>query len=70
MTQRKQVTMSEEDLLELVFTAAGAATQPLLRDNPGYVFPAEDVRDAVAMVIEEKTDITVSEVPGYAGVNS
>lgn len=62
-----QVTMSEEELLELVFTAAGAATAPLMADHPGYVFPSEQVSGAVVRVIEEKTDITVSDVEGYRG---
>lgn len=65
-----QITMTREELLGLVYEAAGAATGPLMRDHPDYVFPAEEVSEAVARVIEEKTDIKVSEVQGYAGVRS
>jgi hypothetical protein len=65
-----QITMTHQELLGLVFEAAGAATGPLMRDHPDYVFPSEEVAGAVARVIEEKTGITVSEVPGYAGVPS
>lgn len=65
-----QITMTEEELLGLVFEAAGAATAPIMADHPGYVFPSEQVAGAVTRVIEEKTDITVSEVPGYEGVPS
>jgi hypothetical protein len=65
-----QITMTHQELLGLVFEAAGAATGPLLRDHPDYVFPSEEVAEAVAQVIEEKTGIVASEVPGYAGVSS
>lgn len=65
-----RITMTQEELLGLVFEAAGAATGPLMRDHPDYVFPSEEVAEAVTRVIEEKTDITVSQVPGYAGVPS
>lgn len=40
-----------EQLHELVFQAAGAATRPLLEDNPDYVFPAERVQEAVNFVL-------------------
>lgn len=40
-------------LSEVVYQAVGAGTRPLLEDNPGYVFPAERVRDAVAALLEE-----------------
>jgi hypothetical protein len=69
-TTMTQITMQQEELVGLVFEAAGAATGPLMRDHPDYVFPSEEVAGAVARVIEEKTGITVSEVPGYAGVSS
>lgn len=63
----KTVTLTEADLCELVFTAAGAATGPLMRDNPEYVFPSERVAEAVTLVIEEHTPVKVADVPGYAG---
>lgn len=66
---RESVTLSAEDLCGLVFEAAGAATGPLLRDNPGYVFPADEVSELVARVIEEKTTIRVADVPGYKGLS-
>lgn len=40
-------------LSEVVYQAVGAATRPMLEDNPEYVFPAERVRDAVAALLEE-----------------
>lgn len=39
-------------LRQIIFEAAGAATRPLLEDNPHYVFPAERVRDAVEGVCQ------------------
>jgi hypothetical protein len=67
-TSGEKVALSREELCGLVFEAAGAATGPLLRDNPGYVFPADEVSELVARVIEEKTEVRVADVPGYAGV--
>ena len=45
--------ISREKLWSLVFTAAGAATQPLLEDNPKYVFPSERVAENVALTLTE-----------------
>lgn len=39
--------MTDEELWEIVFRCAGAATSPLLEDHPGYTFPAERVSQAV-----------------------
>lgn len=39
-----------EKLREIIFQAAGAATLPLLEENPGYIFPAERVAEAVEEV--------------------
>lgn len=69
-TTMTQITMTHEELLGLVYEAAGAATGPLMRDHPDYTFPSEEVATAVTRVIEEKTDIKVREVQGYAGVRS
>ena len=44
---RKRYKFTEDELYELVFQVAGAATAPLLVDNPTYVFPAERVYDSV-----------------------
>lgn len=70
MNDAKRVQMTEAELLGLVFEAAGAATGPLLRDHPDYTFPSEEVAEAVTRVIEEKTDIIVANVEGYAGVRA
>lgn len=42
-----------EKIREIIYQAAGAATGPLLRDNPGYIFPAELVAEAVEEVCEK-----------------
>jgi len=63
-----RVSMEARDLAELVFTCAGAATAPLLRDHPGYTFPSEQVGHAVAAVFQEMTDLDVAQIPGYAGI--
>lgn len=38
-------------LRTLVFLSAGAATQPLLAENPTYVFPAQKVTEAVEFIL-------------------
>lgn len=45
--------LAEAALLELAFVAAGAATAPLLQDNPDYVFPAERVKENVNRVVRD-----------------
>jgi hypothetical protein len=47
------ITMDVERLTNLAYTVAGAATGPLLRDNPGYVFPSERVGERVRDVMRE-----------------
>lgn len=42
------VIEEDEEMRELIYLCAGAATQPLMADNPTYVFPAERVGEAVA----------------------
>jgi hypothetical protein len=44
---------SPEQLVEVVTEAAGAATRPLLEDNPGYVFPAEKVLEAIKQYLAD-----------------
>jgi hypothetical protein len=39
--------MDVTELMSLVWTCAGAATAPLLQENPDYVFPSEKVNAAV-----------------------
>lgn len=63
-----RITMEARDLAELAYTAAGAATGPLLADHPGYVFPSEKVSERVAEAFFEATGLDVSQIPGYAGV--
>lgn len=41
-----------EKLREIIFQAAGAATQPLLEDHPDYIFPSDRVAAAVEEVCE------------------
>jgi hypothetical protein len=42
-----------DKIREIVFTAAGAATGPLLEDNPDYTFPSRRVKDAVDHALME-----------------
>lgn len=51
--EEKDQTFTAEQVLGIAFTAAGAATGPLLRDHPHYVFPSERVSAAVADVVRE-----------------
>lgn len=48
------VDLSVDELWSLVFEAAGAATAPLLADNPAYTYPSERVADAVRRVLAER----------------
>lgn len=43
-----------EEVVTIVYTAAGAATAPLLHDHPGYVFPSERVTEHVNAVLAER----------------
>lgn len=45
--------LSAAELETLLLESAGAATRPLLEDNPDYVFPADRVRDAVKVFIRQ-----------------
>lgn len=47
------ITMDVERLTTFAYTVAGAATGPLLRDNPNYVFPAERVSERVREVMAD-----------------
>lgn len=60
---------SKREFVGFCYELAGVATGPLLRDNPGYVFPADVVSSGVAEYIKEKTDINVTTIEGYKGVN-
>ncbi len=42
-----QVTMSVEQLYQIVFEAAGAASAPFMRAHPTEVFPDDEVTPAV-----------------------
>lgn len=60
--------LSAEQLAEFAFVVAGAATGPLMRDNPGYVFPAEAVGAMVDLVVKERFGFDVAQLPGYRGL--
>ena len=45
--------IEDKALWNLVFEAAGAATGPLLEDNPNYTFPSERVSARVMNVMKE-----------------
>lgn len=47
------VTFTPEEVTEIAFTAAGAATGPLLADHPRYVFPCERVAEGVRRVLRD-----------------
>lgn len=42
-----------EEVAKIAHVAAGAATAPLMRDHPDYVFPSQDVAAGVAAVLAE-----------------
>ena len=44
--------LSTEDLRELVYQCCGAATAPMMEDNPDYTFPAEKVSAAIRDCLE------------------
>ena len=41
-----------EKLREMMFQAGGAATRPLLEDNPSYIFPSDRVAEAIEHICE------------------
>lgn len=49
----KEITRTADEWERIIFEAAGAATAPLLADNPYYVFPSERVLAAVNRVLEK-----------------
>jgi hypothetical protein len=51
-----------EKVHEIVFQAVGAGTGVMLRDNPEYVFPAEEVSEVVKKVL---SDHGIPNVEGY-----
>lgn len=56
------INIDVEHLHGLVYQAAGAATAPLMRDHPGYVFPSSEVGAAVGAVLAE---FGIPEIVGY-----
>lgn len=60
--------VSAEQLAEFAFFVAGAATGPLMRDNPSYVFPAHDVGLAVCEAVRERFGFDPAAMPGYRGL--
>lgn len=51
-----------EKLNEIIYQAVGAGTGVILKDNPEYVFPAEQIVEAVDEVL---TDFGIPKVEGY-----
>jgi hypothetical protein len=51
MQGHARVDLDVEGLWGLTFEAAGAATAPLMRDHPDYVFPSEEVSEGVRNVL-------------------
>ena len=45
--------LKTDDLRDLIYQACGAATAPLLQDNPDYAFPAERVAEAISDCLKE-----------------
>lgn len=43
-----------EEVVEIAFVAAGAATAPLMADHPHYVFPDVRVKEGVNLVLAER----------------
>lgn len=46
-----QFTFTKDELEQLAYEIGGAATRPLLEDNPNYTFPAEKVGEAVSQLL-------------------
>lgn len=44
--------LSTKDLRELIYQCCGAATQPLMEDNPDYTFPSDKVAAAIRECLE------------------
>jgi hypothetical protein len=55
--QEDVLHMTPETFYGLMYTAAGAATRPLLEDHPDYVFPSTRVAEAVQYVIDTETGV-------------
>lgn len=47
------LTLTVEEVREIAYQAAGAATAPFMRDHPHYVMPVEQVREAVEAVLHD-----------------
>jgi hypothetical protein len=56
------------ELADFAYFVAGVATGPLMADNPGYVFPAEQVSALVRDAVESRFGFDVSKLPGYTGL--
>jgi hypothetical protein len=53
MQGHARVDLDAPGLWGLVHEAAGAATAPLMRDHPHYVFPDQEVSEAVRNVLRD-----------------
>ena len=51
-----------EKLHEIIFQAVGASTGVMIRDNPDYVFPSEEIIEEVERVLAE---FGIPRVEGY-----
>lgn len=58
----------KRELAGLAFQCAGAATAPLMRDHPDYIFPSERVAAKVADVLR-RHGIEVNDLPGYGPIS-
>lgn len=66
------ITLTKKQLCGIVYECAGAATGPLMRDHPDYVFPSERVAEAVGDTLLDRTrelgaPVDVRRIEGYQG---
>jgi len=64
-TGDQTITLTYRDLLDLVSLVAGSASTPFMRDHPTYVFPSDEIKEAIFEVVREHTGIEPTDVRGY-----
>lgn len=60
--------LTDQELADLAFSVAGAASAPFMRDNPGYVMPADEIGALVRELLQERFGFDAAELAGYRGL--
>ena len=60
------ITLTQEQVAEVAFMAAGAASVPFMEDYPDYVMPTERICEGVDRVLLDH-GVDVANLHGYSG---